>query len=963
MNQGKADRTSVLSFEATCVPRFEREELGQREIESISSHQTLWSGIQELLHLPRVTTQSPGTSATFHEPIVELCFVADAVERKCRLLFNLRNVNPTDEKVGSIVDALPPDYKWKTAAPLETIFRQAGLGADGSKVFNSRVERRLSFMDLPWRRLTAGDRAGVQAGESSEFTDTTDDGQRDETRRLLTRPLSPGQLQNKRFCVPLTGVIESKPHGLRLLFQEMRLAAPSAVTFSVVPVDAKRLDAYRRIAVLWNSFFQAVGADVANAGFADIASLRAQYDRFLLPDEFLCELSFGVWARTAMVSRSLALHLTSRLGGVRSFIIRGATQLSTEAATDPWMNLPHKTRWPDKWWNAREERMRRELLEEGIDLDHGQVAPLFRQFLIELPHMYTFAEAAAVAALPVSDEEGLPGFETRLIVPFNEPSQGGSWPYSLEPPRDRLRIGITSSSANANEAKGDWHTISTNDLTKHALVVGSTGSGKTVATLFIARELGRARIPFLIIEPVKTEYFDNLCCIEGLNLRRIRLEGTPGGDRAENFLSFDPMRLQEGVSVARHASYLKSCFEAAFPMPENSPESMILEAGIREYYTSPLGRYGCGLKMFTRGGPMVHRADVHVYIEQWNGDADEKSPVKTTHQILPYGRPVSLAPGQKRSPKFKDEIFVTPSLRGFRKFLFATFLPKIVSQRTDMPSKNLTELLETWRQFFERRFEALMSGMIGFASVKADEEFLAEVKTNPKKQDSSITSRYNPFSDLVTHPTVLELDGIPDDQQKALMMAFITSFLFEMRQAEDLARRERREAAESTQAQSDKELNDRSDSDRLRHVLIIEEAHRILANSNYSTSKSNASGAQAKSVSVFVEMLAEIRAFGQGIIIVEQIPTKIVPEAVKNTNLKIMLRLTAADDREFLGAAMNFTDEQKRFVTSLKAEQGRGVDFVVFEQQLDQPRLLMLPLTPKREQPIHERLFRWEAVS
>ena len=87
-----------------------------------------------------------------------------------------------------------------------------------------------------------------------------------------------------------------------------------------------------------------------------------------------------------------------------------------------------------------------------------------------------------------------------------------------------------------------------------------------------------------------------------------------------------------------------------------------------------------------------------------------------------------------------------------------------------------------------------------------------------------------------------------------------------------------------------------------------------------------------------LDMLAEIRAFGQGICIVEQIPTKIVAEAVKNTNLKIMLRLTSKDDRDFLGEAMNFNEEQKRFVTNLKPGQ-----FVAFEQNVDQPLLLTLP--------------------
>jgi len=85
-------------------------------------------------------------------------------------------------------------------------------------------------------------------------------------------------------------------------------------------------------------------------------------------------------------------------------------------------------------------------------------------------------------------------------------------------------------------------------------------------------------------------------------------------------------------------------------------------------------------------------------------------------------------------------------------------------------------------------------------------------------------------------------------------------------------------------------------------------------------------------------MLAEIRALHQGIVVVEQLPTKIVPEAVKNTNLKIMLRLTSKDDRDFLGEAMNFDDLQKRFVTNLRPGQ-----YVVFESNVDQPLLLTLP--------------------
>ena len=40
--------------------------------------------------------------------------------------------------------------------------------------------------------------------------------------------------------------------------------------------------------------------------------------------------------------------------------------------------------------------------------------------------------------------------------------------------------------------------------------------------------------------------------------------------------------------------------------------------------------------------------------------------------------------------------------------------------------------------------------------------------------------------------------------------------------------------------------------------------------------------------------------------IVEQVPGKLVEDAYKNTNLKIMHRLPAEEDRKVLGSAMTF---------------------------------------------------------
>jgi hypothetical protein len=933
-----------IAFEASVIPRFPSTASEQRVIDAMCFERTLWSAVQDYL--------SPDSDDPDQDPVIEFCLVSEK-SKKSRLVISLRNVSGSSSSVRSVMNALPADYGWTPSEFPGTLSTQklpheperiVPSSASSDDWYVAHIERRVNFVDLPWRRIDTVDSPGARV-VADEKTSGGWSAFGDEPRKLITELVDRDDLGLDRYCVPITGALELDPRSMKALCLELQAEAPCTVSIALSKADVKRLDSYRRIAMFWSAHLQAFTAEMANAGFASFAVLKSQFDRFLLPNRFLCLANLCVGAPTASAAKQIALHLSARLGGLRSFRIREQNDRVSGQPVDPWMHDLDRLRGDSEWWNESIVRLLKEMADEGIEADRGVLEPIFEEFLVELPHLYSIDEAARVASLPVADDEGLPGLDTRLVPPFSEPSHGDACPLAGTPPKDKLRVGVSAARSFRSQGgymappDGEWHTISPNDLTKHAFIVGSTGSGKTVTTLFFVRELGRLGIPFLIVEPVKTEYFGSLRDIDGLQVKRVRLEGTPDGKEAADFLAFDPMRLQTGVSVARHASYLKSCFEAAFPMPENSPEAMILEAGIRGYYTDPIPAFGCGLDMFSRGGADVLKTIAHTYVERETKDLEGKVEW-TRHRIV---GPHNLAPNERLKKDSPREIYVTPSLSGFRRYFFETFLRRVVSARGD--NKNLSELLESWRQFFERRFDALATGMIGIAARKADREFLE----NPAMTD--------PFGTLLESPTVLELDGIPDDQQKALMMGFIMSFLFERRQAEDLLNREDEDARRSD---PDRKSEPRAtQTDNLRHVLVVEEAHRILANPLHGASRA-AGGAspQAKSVSMFVDMLAEIRAFGQGMVIVEQIPTKIVPEAVKNTNLKIMLRLTAADDREFLGTAMNFTEEQKKFVTSLRAESGRGVDFVVFEQQLDQPRLLMLPLPGDRENPIHQQFFR-----
>jgi hypothetical protein len=156
-----------------------------------------------------------------------------------------------------------------------------------------------------------------------------------------------------------------------------------------------------------------------------------------------------------------------------------------------------------------------------------------------------------------------------------------------------------------------------------------------------------------------------------------------------------------------------------------------------------------------------------------------------------------------------------------------------------------------------------------------------------------------PWPDLFDRPVVVNLQHLGDDADKCFTMALLLNFMYEYRQAQH-------------------ESEGSPESDRLRHLAIIEEAHRVLRAAPQRTDSANP---QAKMAEMFADILAEIRAYGQGMAIIDQVPSKLVPDAIKNTNLKIVHRLVAADDRQAMAGALALTEEQAQVIARLKVGQ------------------------------------------
>jgi hypothetical protein len=146
----------------------------------------------------------------------------------------------------------------------------------------------------------------------------------------------------------------------------------------------------------------------------------------------------------------------------------------------------------------------------------------------------------------------------------------------------------------------------------------------------------------------------------------------------------------------------------------------------------------------------------------------------------------------------------------------------------------------------------------------------------------------------------------------------------------------------------------------LVHLLVIEEAHRLLGNVPTQVSEETANP-QGQAVETFSNLLSEIRAYGEGVIIADQIPARLAPDVMKNTNLKIAHRVVASDDREALAGAMAMDELQPRALTSL----GVG-EAVVFSGGDDAPLLVRVPPSkdriagpPPSDEKVAEHMGRW----
>lgn len=355
-------------------------------------------------------------------------------------------------------------------------------------------------------------------------------------------------------------------------------------------------------------------------------------------------------------------------------------------------------------------------------------------------------------------------------------------------------------------------------LSKHTLLCGINGTGKTNTVQAILNSLS-GDIPFLIIEPAKTEYVDwaieynkshkdNPISIyipgckvykdkttrERIDLKSLKL----------NPFEIVWLNKEQEPNVLTHIDRLKSTFAAAFPMYDILPVLM----------------------------------EDLIYTIYQNKSTDWLNKESVYNQTMP--------------PTLNSMSLAVDAVIGNRQY----------EERVE---RNMKACLNT-------RIDSLKRGWKG--------EMLNTVHS---------TSWY----ELFEKPCVINLSYVGDDVDKSFFMALILQFLYEY-----------------CTAKAEVGLIDFNDNG-CNHLTVIEEAHRVMMKCD------NPELPQYKSAMMFSNMLSEIRAYGEGMFLVDQVPTRLIPDAIKNTNIKITHRLVAEDDCKAIGESMGINEEQRKIIPTL----------------------------------------------
>lgn len=397
----------------------------------------------------------------------------------------------------------------------------------------------------------------------------------------------------------------------------------------------------------------------------------------------------------------------------------------------------------------------------------GWQHPLAPNALWRFEFLVTGEEAAALTLLPVPGALGTPGMDESATADLMPPAPV----VLLDGPL--LSFGVQAGRLPAVTA--------VDSLTRHTLVVGASGTGKTTSVHSLLWQLWHNhQLPWLAIEPAKREYRTLSASLEGVRVF------TPGRDDLLP-LSFNLLHPPPGVRCQAHISALMGAFTLALPLFQPLP--LLLEQALEE--------------TFARAG--------------W-GPSDLAGPrIPTLADLVD-----SL-----------DTVFARYPYQG---------------EAGDMAIA------------LRLRIESLGRGTTG-----------------------TVLGGTGALDGLFDRPAVVELAEVHDPHALKLISALLIQ----------------RVRAHATM---------QGPTRRLRHVTVLEEAHRLLTATPDGGPNESGDRTDADSVRALCEAISELRGVGEGFVLSTQFPGQLAEAALANTATRVVHRLERAADREAILADLGLPE-------------------------------------------------------
>jgi len=169
----------------------------------------------------------------------------------------------------------------------------------------------------------------------------------------------------------------------------------------------------------------------------------------------------------------------------------------------------------------------------------------------------------------------------------------------------------------------------------------------------------------------------------------------------------------------------------------------------------------------------------------------------------------------------------------------------------------------------------------------------AEDLCDPTRAAIFNTTENLPMSELLSQPTIIELKYLGDPEFTAFVLSLLLVRVYE-------------------------HFDQLKTSRQFRSLLVIDEAHRILEELPKTSDMSETAAARRKALDQLINLIAEARSLGLGVVLADQIPTRIARDAIKNCHTMIVHKLTSPEDRELMAQETGCNREQGKHITELK---------------------------------------------